>query len=126
MTLSSYKVLIVDDNPTFVKTLGVLIRSVLGSKLAQLDEAYNGKEAVSKALSEERYNIIFMDVNMPEMDGCEATRIINQSLYRDTKIIAVSFRDDINTLHQMFESGAANYISKDSLTVDALEKVFNV
>jgi two-component system sensor histidine kinase BarA len=126
MTLSSYRVLIVDDNPTFVKALSMLIRVVLGGKLGVLDVATNGKEAVEKALENERYNVIFMDVNMPEMDGITATQIINRSLYRDTKVIAVSFLKDLNTVTAMLESGAENFLYKDKLTIESIEKVFNI
>ncbi|PKP41908.1 MAG: hypothetical protein CVT95_12685 [Bacteroidetes bacterium HGW-Bacteroidetes-12] len=126
MTLSSYRVLIVDDNPTFAKALTMLIRSVLGAKLSVLDVATNGKEAIEKALKDERYNVIFMDVNMPEMDGIAATQIINRSLYRDTKIIAVSFLKDINTVKAMLESGAENFLYKDKLTIESIEKVFDI
>jgi CheY-like chemotaxis protein len=126
MTLSSYRVLIVDDNPTFVKTLGILIKSILGSKLTLLDSASNGKEATQKALQDDRFNVIFMDVNMPEMDGIEATKIINRALYRETRVVAVSFNKDFNTMSQMLESGAHTFLYKDSLTMEAIEKVFEM
>jgi two-component system, NarL family, sensor histidine kinase BarA len=127
MTLSSYKILIVDDNPTFAKTLGMLIKTILGNKLARLDEASNGKEAIEMALQQdERYHLIFMDVNMPEMDGITATKLINKELYRDTKIVAVSFNKDFETLNGMLQSGAKDYICKDNLTLEKLEKVFTV
>jgi CheY-like chemotaxis protein len=126
MTLSSYRVLIVDDNPTFVKALTMLIRFVLGVKLSVLDVATNGKEAIEKALNGERYNVIFMDVNMPEMDGIAATQIINRTLYRDTRIIAVSFLKDLNTVTAMLESGAENFLYKDKLTIESIEKVFDI
>jgi CheY-like chemotaxis protein len=126
MTLTSYKILIVDDNPTFIKTLGMLIRSVLGNRLVKLDQASNGKEAIDMALKNERYHFIFMDVNMPEMDGIEATKIINRALYRETRVVAVSFNKDFNTMSQMLESGAHTFLYKDNLTMDAIEKVFEM
>lgn len=126
MTLSSYKVLIVDDNPTFAKALTMLIKSVLGDKLKLLDVAENGKEAVEKALKAESYNVIFMDVNMPEMDGIAATQIINRNLYRGTKVIAVSFQKDLRTVTAMLESGAENFLYKDSLDIESIEKIFNI
>ena len=126
MTLSSYRVLIVDDNPVFVKTLSTLIENVLGSKLTQLDVAYNGKDAVELAFQEDFYTIIFMDVNMPEMNGIEATKIITKSLYRETKVVAVSFNKDIDTLDRMFQSGASCFLYKDKLTIESLENIFDV
>jgi CheY-like chemotaxis protein len=126
MTLSSYKVLIADDNPTFAKTLSMLVKSILGPKLNAIDLAKNGKEAVKMAFGEYKYNVVFMDINMPEMDGIEATKIINRELYRDTKIVAVSFQNDMNTVTKMLESGAETYIFKDKLTIDIIEKVFDI
>jgi CheY-like chemotaxis protein len=126
MPLSNYRVLIVDDNPTFVKTLRMLIKSILGNKLVKLDEASNGKEAIEMALKNERYHVIFMDVNMPEMDGITATRIINRERYRETKIIAVSFNKDFETLNSMLQSGAVEYINKDDLSIERLENVFEI
>lgn len=126
MTLSSYKVLIVDDNPTFVKTLGMLIRSILGTKLTKMDVANNGIEAVDKAYQGEYYDVVFMDVNMPEMDGIAATKLINRGLYRNTKVVAVSFNKDFDTVNNMLSSGAETFIYKDKLTMESLEKVFDV
>ena len=126
MTLSSYKVLIVDDNPTFVKTLGMLIRSILGTKLTKMDVANNGREAVKKAYQGDYYDVVFMDVNMPEMDGITATKLINRELYRETKVVAVSFNKDFDTVNSMLLSGAETFIYKDRLTMESLEKVFDV
>lgn len=126
MTLSSYKVLIVDDNPTFVKTLGMLVRSILGTKLTKMDVANNGREAVNKAFQGDYYDVVFMDVNMPEMDGITATKLINRALYRETKVVAVSFNKDFDTVNSMLLSGAETFIYKDRLTMESLEKVFDV
>lgn len=126
MTLSSYKVLIVDDNPTFVKTLGMLIRSILGTKLTKMDVANNGMEAVDKAYRGDYYDVVFMDVNMPEMDGITATKLINRGLYRETKVVAVSFNKDFDTVNSMLLSGAETFIYKDKLTMESLENVFDV
>ena len=126
MTLNSYRVLIVDDNPTFVKTLSMLVKDILGSKLTKLEFAYNGIDAVEKAFRNEPYNIIFMDVNMPEMNGIMATKLISQELYRGTKVVGLSFNRDLQTVSEMISSGAINYIYKGSLTVETLEKVFEI
>ncbi len=125
MTLRSYKVLIADDNKTFAETLSLLVRSTLGSRLSEMGIATNGKEAVEKAIND-RYDIIFMDVHMPEMDGIEATRIINRILYRDTRIVAVSFEKDFNTITRMITAGAENYLHKDTLTIESLEQIFGI
>jgi two-component system sensor histidine kinase BarA len=124
MTLHSYRVLIVDDNLTFVKTLSMLVKSILGSRLSELALATNGQEAVNKAFNENGFDVIFMDVNMPQMNGVTATQLINRSMYRQTRIIAVSFQKDMKTVTQMIQAGAENFLYKDNLTVESIEKVF--
>jgi CheY-like chemotaxis protein len=126
MFLKSYKVLIVDDNPTFVKTLSVLIRSILGNRLITLDVAENGFDAVEKAFGNEVYDVIFMDVDMPDMDGLSATRVIKRKLLRETRVVAISFHKDMDTIREMVLSGAELYISKDNLTIESLERTFDL
>jgi len=124
MTLHSYRVLIVDDNLTFAKTLSMLVKSILGSRLSELALATNGQEAVNKAFNENGFDVIFMDVNMPQMNGVTATQLINRSMYRQTRIIALSFQKDMKTVTQMIQAGAENFLYKDNLTVESIEKVF--
>ncbi len=125
MTLHSYRVLIVDDNLTFAKTLSMLVKSILGNRLSELVLATNGQEAVNKAFNQNGFDVIFMDVNMPQMNGVTATQLINRSMYRQTRIIAVSFQKDMKTVTQMIQAGAENFIFKDNLTVESIEKVFS-
>ena len=124
MKYNSYKILVVDDNLTFVETLSYMIKTILGDKLLLLDKSYNGKDAIEMAIIN-HYNIIFMDVNMPEIDGIYATKKINRELYRQTRIICVSFNKDFETMNNMILSGAENYIYKDELTIEKIEKIFN-
>ena len=124
MTLHSYRVLIVDDNLTFAKSLSMLVKSILGNRLSELVLATNGQEAVNKAFNENGFDVIFMDVNMPQMNGVTATQLINRSMYRQTRIIAVSFQKDMKTVTQMIQAGAENFLYKDNLTVESIEKVF--
>ncbi|CAG9323522.1 unnamed protein product [Blepharisma stoltei] len=78
-------VLIVDDTEFNLEILS----SILTSGDVKYDEASNGKEAVEKVLNKDNadqpYKLIVMDCEMPEMNGWEASRYINQ-LYRQGKI----------------------------------------
>jgi CheY-like chemotaxis protein len=55
-----------------------------------IDKAKNGKEAVEMLRKDNPYDIIFMDMQMPEMNGVDATRIIRNEICSDTPVIALS------------------------------------
>lgn len=123
MTQLSYKILIVDDNPAFIKAFTLIIKNVLKSKIELIDYAYNGLEALEKVYGMS-YNYIFMDVNMPEMDGKVAAKIINNEYSRYSKIIAISFNNDMTTITDMIKAGARGYLNKANITFEEVTRLF--
>ena len=84
---SHLKVLVADDNSTNHMVIG----SLLGSVVSHIDYAMDGKVAL-EALAEKDYDLVFMDIHMPVMDGVEATLAIRQSdqPWADIPIIALT------------------------------------
>jgi len=89
---SKLKVLVVDDNATN----HLVVTSLLGSMVKEIDVAENGVEAI-EALekadqSNAQFDVILMDIHMPIMDGIEATLAIrgSQKAYTDIPIIALT------------------------------------
>lgn len=80
----SKKVLIVDDSPVDLAN----IKGILSDAGCLVITASNGREAIAKALSE-KPNVIFLDIVMPDMDGYEACRLLNEA--PNTKAIPVIF-----------------------------------
>jgi len=120
------KVLIVDDSALVRKQLTEII-STLGF---DIDIAKNGQEAVDKVCAEQ-YDVITMDINMPVMDGIEATKQIMK--IKPTAILMVSSLTTANASITMdaLDLGAIDYISKPGTmnigksenTEDILQKV---
>jgi CheY-like chemotaxis protein len=110
------KVLVVDDNYLNRKVVGSLLK-VLGSVA---EDAESGKEAVEKAL-EKPYDLIFMDLIMPEIDGFEAAGAI---LDFDGKsvIVALSADNMPETKARIEQSGMKELLSKP-VSVDDLRRV---
>lgn len=119
-----HRVLLVDDNQQFIDALRFQLVELLGDRVAVIDSAYDGEQAL-KAIEAKRYDYIFMDISMPQMDGIEATRIATRS-NRDIKIIALSFHKEFEYLQLMLEAGARFYIRKDEVDADTLQKVFEL
>jgi CheY-like chemotaxis protein len=103
-----YKVLVVDDN----KINQIVAESVLKRFGCQIDFADNGTEAVEKAL-DKTYDIIFMDLYMPEMDGFQATRTLRQK-ETDKKNYIVGMTASIvkEDIDNSFASGMNRYLPK--------------
>ena len=85
----------------------------------------NGKEALLK-LNEEKYDLILMDLQMPEMDGYEATRIIRNELNNDTPIIAVTANATVGEQKKCFHIGMNGYVSKPFKPKDLYNNIVSV
>jgi signal transduction histidine kinase/HPt (histidine-containing phosphotransfer) domain-containing protein len=103
------RVLLADDNPINQK-VGVSVLQKLGYRA---DVAHNGIEVLA-ALDRKAYDIIFLDVQMPEMDGLETTRQICErwSPERRPCIIAMTGNALMGDREKCLEAGMDDYITK--------------
>jgi CheY-like chemotaxis protein/HPt (histidine-containing phosphotransfer) domain-containing protein len=103
------RLLLADDNPINQK-VGLSVLHRLGYRA---DVANNGVE-VLKALEQKPYDILFLDVQMPEMDGLEAARQICQkwSADRRPRIIAMTGNALVGDREKCLQAGMDDYISK--------------
>ena len=105
----SIRILLAEDN--------VLNRKLANFMLTkggyQLDMVETGKEAVDRiAASPERYHLILMDIQMPEMDGREATRKIREMGFNDIPIVAMTAESMKGDYEKCIEAGMNDYIAK--------------
>lgn len=105
--LNNIKILLVEDNEW---NRLVAINSLSLFKIKPV-EAENGIEAI-KELEKEKFDIILMDLQMPEMDGIEATKIIRNSLKINTPIIALTANALKKELDYCLSIGFNDYIIK--------------
>ena len=106
-------ILIVDDNRNNRMILRLLLEDYMEENEEvkfSLEEAVDGLEAVEKCKND-NFDIVLMDIMMPNMDGIEATKIIRAN-NKKTMIIAVSAVDDVDRKKLILNSGAEDYISK--------------
>jgi CheY-like chemotaxis protein len=87
------------------------------------DKAINGKEVIEKLSSEMQYDLILMDVQMPEMDGIEATQYIRQKLKLDIPIIAVTANAIKEELDSYLLEGMNDYITKPFEEKTLIDKI---
>ena len=113
------RVLLADDHPLFRDGLATLLRA---RGMDVVGEASNGLEAVEKARVL-KPDLILMDVNMPHMNGLEATRIVKTER-PETKIVILTVSDDDENLFEAIKSGAQGYLLK-SLQSQAFFELLN-
>lgn len=108
---SSIKILLAEDN-IVNQRLATLLLKKFGF---HADVVNNGKEAIA-ALEKSSYDIVLMDIQMPEMDGFEATRIIRDtsSMVRDHDVFIVALTAHAMTgdRERCTEAGMDDYITK--------------
>jgi len=102
--------LIADDHQMITDGLSHILKSE--KMIGQIHVAKNGKEAVAIALREE-IDIIIMDINMPELSGAEATKIIKKERPA-IRIIVVSMLGEPAVVNKLLKSGADAFINKDA------------
>jgi CheY-like chemotaxis protein len=109
-TPKALRVLLAEDNPVNQ----MLAEALLKRQGHRVSVAQNGAEAVRK-FRDERFDLILMDVQMPEMDGLEATRRIREMEQENgtrIHIIAMTAFDQEGDRQRCLEAGMDGFLSK--------------
>ena len=107
----SYNVLIVDDS-SVVRTVVRKTIEMSGIEMASVHEAANGKEAL-EVLNKEWIDIVFADLNMPEMGGVELVQKMSEdSLLVSTPVVIISSERREKRITELKERGIRAYIKK--------------
>jgi two-component system sensor histidine kinase/response regulator len=106
--MQNNRVLIVDDNPKNIQ----LLANILSDNEYHIEYALNGKDAVAW-VKEEEFDIILLDIMMPELDGFETCNQIKRTKKnKNTPIVFLTAHDDIDIIKKAFETGGVDYFTK--------------
>ena len=122
MNTEPIRVLIVDDHAPFRAGLRALLTSMPDMEVA--GEAENGEDAI-RAAAKLQPDVILMDIQMPDTNGIEATRLIYQSSPHIGVIVLTMFEDDDSVFAAM-RAGARGYLLKGADQAEILRALHSV
>ncbi len=105
-----YSVIIVDDHKIFRDGFRLVLSTMDNVEL--VDEASTGKEFL-EIIKKKKVDIVFMDINLPVMDGITATQEALK-MFPDMKIIALTGYDGVEYVNKMLYAGVEGYLLKDA------------
>jgi len=104
------KLVVADDHKISVDGIKAIVSS--NPSIEIVGEAYTGKQ-VMDLLEVLSPDVVLMDIEMPEMDGLEATKLIKNS-YPDIKVLILSMHKSGKFVREAFKNGVDGYILKES------------
>lgn len=110
ISYAGYNVMVVDD----MKVNQMIMNKVLGEYGCNIEMATNGREAVEK-IAGKKFDVVFMDCHMPEMDGFEATQVIRNMFPDDPDhpvIIALTADAMTGDREKCLKAGMNDYLNK--------------
>ena len=121
----AYRVLVAEDDEDYAAALETVLEA--DGRFAVAGVATNGREAVELA---ERLTVdaVVMDIEMPVVDGVEATRLLSEQL-PEVPVVAISGTEYEERVLEIREAGAVDYVRKarvEDELVDALVAVLSV
>lgn len=121
--MEKLKIVIVDDNKTFLEGLKFYLENVLSHEV--INHAYDGREFLNNKSKSMAADIVLMDIQMPEVDGIETVKRLLWH-YRDSKVIAVTEFPDTAALKDYVSAGFKGCVLKSMIFQDLSEAIDNV
>ena len=110
MTEGPVRVLLADDHPVYRLGLRALLDTVEGVQV--VGEAETGAQAVIEA-AELQPDVVVMDLQMPDVDGIEATKRIVKS-HPEVAVLILSYSDEADSVFEAMRAGARGYVVKEA------------
>ncbi|WP_085905667.1 response regulator [Kiloniella majae] len=119
------KLLYVEDQPMNTRVLRLFVEQLWGEVLSSVETAEDSFDLIL----EEDFDLVYMDINLPHMNGLEAIRYIKNTLKKnDLPIIVVSADTSEKVIADAYDSGCRAYIKKPVSIIDfkdITERVLN-
>ena len=112
------EIIIAEDDPVNQKVTQLMLK-----KLGIYAEATDNGLEVLQALERQHYDIVLMDIQMPELDGIEATRIIRKRWPRGPKIIMITDCDSRTHREPCMAAGADDFLAKPIMVNELKEAI---
>ncbi|MCW2762559.1 MAG: response regulator receiver protein [Marmoricola sp.] len=114
------RVLLVDDQAPFLRAMSAVVAETAGFEV--VGEASSGEESILVA-AELLPDFVLMDVNLPGIDGLEATRLLRGREFPPAVLLLSTYDEDAGALF-VAECGAADYVTKSAFGPDRLREVW--
>ena len=115
-------ILICDDHQLMIDGIRMMLDGE--PDLFYIGQALNGQEALD-FMEHKAIDIVLMDINMPILNGVEATKIISKK-YPNVSVIGLSMLNDLDMIRLMANSGAKGYLMKNSPREEVIEVIRKV
>ena len=116
------KILIADDHRLVID--GLVLMLAEATDIQCVGQAFNGKEALD-LLATTPADVVLLDINMPEMDGLECCKLINEQ-HPNVKVLVLSMMREASLVKAMLKLGASGFLLKNAgkdEVMDAIRKV---
>ncbi len=111
----SIKILLADDSETFLRAAQLLLRDY------EIETAVDGEEALQK-LKANPPHIFFVDLVLPKISGTELIRQVSTD-YPKVAIVALTAIDDDETVQEVMDMGAKDYLIKGALSSETFKAI---
>ncbi len=115
------KILVIDDHQLYREGIKKILE--FEKSFEVVGEGSDGDQVI-ELVRNHKPDVVIMDINMPNMNGVEATRQLVRT-FPDTKVIILSIHDDENYVTHALKTGASGYLLKE-MDVDALIEAVKV
>jgi len=109
-TMNMIQLVIADDHPIIINGVAALLKQ--DDEINLVKEVYDGLQLL-EFLKENKVDVVLLDINMPEINGVDACRLIKNQ-HPDTRVLAFSQYNEKRFVKRLLKSGANGYLLKNS------------